>query len=263
MSYLSQSMLDWIDKQKAIRGRIRGEYYIRGDIWEDFKKRADSIEADATVSNVSNDEMVYLRKLLAKPGTQEDEYRKKAEKEDRFREDLHKKITVITQTVQLIENQIHGRSMEVNEDENTEMPKGVLDVLRQKPRRIEQMTDGDREDRDRELLLTEIGNINDELQRVEGFIQAGGLKKEATPDLAAIEQSKAHDANRAEWQEVLKGFQLYRDIFQTGMDNPKTQDGLYAALGEIAQRNGISEKEALNQMDEALKTAKRSAGVVE
>jgi hypothetical protein len=85
----------------------------------------------------------------------------------------------------------------------------------------------------------------------------------AVPKSVVREQSKSNEENRVAWQEVLKGFQLYRDIFQTGMDNPKTQDGLYGALSQVCARLGLTEKEAIKKMDTALAIASDHTGTKE
>ncbi len=161
VSYLSQWMSYWIDMKKAVRGRIRGEYYIQGDIREDFERIASSLKAKNDIIKVSDEEAADLSNILGK--------------------------------------------------QETSIPATIAIASRS--------------------ITRELGKTDKE--------------------------------NRVAWQEVLKGFQLYRDIFQMGMDNPRTQDGLYAALSEVCARLGLTEKEALDRMDDALAIATKHAGVME
>ncbi len=203
VSYLSQWMSYWIDLRKAVRGRVRGEYYIRGEIREQFERIANSIEANTAIIKVGDEETAYLSKILQKQ-----------------RISIPATIT------------------------------GEEELMDNRPPLL--AFSGD--------MHSKIAGITDAIQRIETQIQTGGVEKKVAPEPSDREQSKADEENRVAWQDVLKGFQLYRDIFQAGMDNPKTQEGLYAALGEISKRDGISEKEALNKMDVALAIAKKFAG---
>jgi hypothetical protein len=200
VSYLSQCMLSWVDLRKALRGRVRGEYYIRGDIREEFERIAHSLETDISVTELGDAESAHLRRILGKQGT-------------------------------FLPPTLTGASLL---DENTS-PEGAIPLE----------------------LHEKIAGINDAIQRIENQIQIDVPEGNIAPVTEQQYQLNEGGGNRADWQDVFAGFQLYRDIFRTGMDNPKTQDGLYAALSEVSKRGGLTEKEILDKMDVALKIARK------
>ncbi len=188
--------------RKAVRGRIRGEFYIRKEIKTDFEKVANNLGAKFSVNPLQDAEMQDIQDLF---GT----------------------------IAPLISKDI-GREG-INPDQDAKVSE-----LQQKL-----------EDREYTIqnLETEIKALQDLLQELQNQ-----LSQKRVPN------PRIDSGSSKEWQEVLAGFQCYRDIFQTGMDNPKTQDGLYAALDEVAKQHGISEKEVRGQMDAALAIAKKFAG---
>jgi len=192
------------DLEKAIRGRVRGEYYIQGDIREEFKRIANSIEAEISVTKLGDVESAYRSRILGKQRTS-------------------------------LPPTLTGGSIL----DETIAPHAAIPLE----------------------LHEKIADINDAIQRIENQIQIAGPEGNIAPVTNVQSQIKEEEGNRADWQEVLVGFQLYRDIFQMGMDSPKTQDGLYAALGEISKRGGLTEKEILDKMDAALKIARKYARI--
>ncbi len=198
VSYLSQCMRDWIHEHKAIRGRIRGEYYIRGEVGKKFEEVANSIKAVFTVIEVSGEEVAHLSKIFRNLGIS-------------------------------IPTSIEGK-----------------DGIPQHPIP--------------EDLPDKIAGINETLQRIETKLKTDGGEKETAPNPSAREQDDANKANRQEWQVVLQGFALYQEIYEEGMANPKTQQGLIEALKAVSKQHGVSDKEILKQMDVAFEIAKRCAG---
>ncbi|OLS12380.1 MAG: hypothetical protein RBG13Loki_4029 [Promethearchaeota archaeon CR_4] len=203
LSYLSQCMLTWMDLQKAIRGRVRGEYYILGDIRDEFKRVASTVEAEFKIEPLDEAETV------------------------KWRSQFYKQATTISPKV------TRDKILE----ETTPLSSPIPHELHEK-----------------------IAGINEAIQRIENQIQGGGTERESVPIPASRNHLNENEENRADWSEVVEGFQFYRDIFRTGLDNPKTQDGLYAALREVATRVGLEEKEVLEKMDVALEIARKHAG---
>ncbi len=65
LNYLSNRMLRLIEMRKAVRGRVRGEFYIREErVREEFEKIAQNLGAKFTVNPIQDEDMSDIQDLF-------------------------------------------------------------------------------------------------------------------------------------------------------------------------------------------------------